>query len=78
MEGGGGGCLGRQGVKEVEQEAKQVGATQLCVHTYLLVIGIPPTVVLIISTNIVIRFVVTTGPYAHIKCTHSNLYERFS
>ena len=78
MEGGGGGCLGRQGVKEVEQEAKQVGATQLCVHTYLLVIGIPPTVVLIISTNIVIRFVVTTGPYSHIKCTLSNLYERFS
>ena len=68
--------MGRQGVKEVEQEAKQVGATQLCVHTYLLVIGIPPTVVLIISTNIVIRFVVTI--YAHIKCTHSNLYERFS
>ena len=70
--------MGRQGVKEVEQEAKQVGATQLCVHTYLLVIGIPPTVVLIISTNIVIRYVVTTGPYAHIKCNHSNLYVRFS
>ena len=68
--------MGRQGVKEVEQEAKQVGATQLCVHTYLLVIGIPPTVVLIISTNIVIRYVVTI--YAHIKCTHSNLYERLS